>query len=512
VRKSGAGHRQLTNAAGAITDTYTFDAFGNKIASTGTTPNSYFYRGEQYDPDLGLYYLRARYYNPITGRFMSRDPEESTFDPQELNKYLYANGDPVNLADPTGRASTSTLVPPQTQKAAGGSISEYVGLTSIALGVSAAVDLVGQTLNCDYTFEGSVVEAAAESLGFPGFQIWRDTRCSAKPKRKTCREENPTWPVFYVSFAATPEIARNDWYAIHVDGKRDDLHYDADLQRRAQRRDLACPAGKYHGTRGEQCDEYPFASTWEGGAGATTKLVPRSENSAQGGYLKGVLQQAFRRTRLLRGGRTMTETVAETWNAILSRLNSILLRTERWRVEISGDVLSSGWCGQPPATDAEIRLGEERLGVSLPPSYREFLKLSNGWRPFSSFVERIYPLEEVERLRIANPDYLAEIQKYYQEDEIADLEYLDFDNLNRKQALRHRYYPDSLVLGTGWQGSSELILLNPQIVSADGEWEAIFFANWLPGNVRFRSFLNLVEDSVNSLEKIEASRSLEGKS
>ena len=36
-----------------------------------------FYRGEQYDSDLGLYYLRARYYNPVTGRFMSRDPGKS---------------------------------------------------------------------------------------------------------------------------------------------------------------------------------------------------------------------------------------------------------------------------------------------------------------------------------------------------------------------------------------------------------------------------------------------------
>ena len=37
---------------------------------------NYLYRGEQYDSDLGLYYLRARYYNPQTGRFLSRDPEE----------------------------------------------------------------------------------------------------------------------------------------------------------------------------------------------------------------------------------------------------------------------------------------------------------------------------------------------------------------------------------------------------------------------------------------------------
>ena len=61
------------------------------------------YRGEQYDPDLGLYYLRARYYNPLTGRFLSRDPLNGKIaDPRTLHKYLYAGGDPVNVLDPTG--------------------------------------------------------------------------------------------------------------------------------------------------------------------------------------------------------------------------------------------------------------------------------------------------------------------------------------------------------------------------------------------------------------------------
>jgi len=60
--------------------------------------------GEQYDSDLGLYYLRARYYNPATGRFMSRDPlDGNTTDPRTLRKYLYVGGDPVNGIDPRGR-------------------------------------------------------------------------------------------------------------------------------------------------------------------------------------------------------------------------------------------------------------------------------------------------------------------------------------------------------------------------------------------------------------------------
>jgi RHS repeat-associated protein len=102
----GAGSvRQLTSSTGAVTDTYEYDAFGNSFTVTGSTPNNYLYRGEQYDSDLGLYYLRARYYNPATGRFMSRDPEDGKAKiPATLHKYLYASGDPINGIDPSGRA------------------------------------------------------------------------------------------------------------------------------------------------------------------------------------------------------------------------------------------------------------------------------------------------------------------------------------------------------------------------------------------------------------------------
>jgi RHS repeat-associated protein len=102
----GAGSvRQLTNLAAnvTVTDTYEYDAFGNAVNKTGATPNNYLYRGEQYDPDLGLYYLRARYYNPATGRFLSRDPEDGiSNNPATLHKYLYVGGDPVNGIDPLG--------------------------------------------------------------------------------------------------------------------------------------------------------------------------------------------------------------------------------------------------------------------------------------------------------------------------------------------------------------------------------------------------------------------------
>jgi len=129
VYDGGGSVRQLANTGQTVTDTYDYDAFGNVVNKTGTTPNNYLYRGEQYDPDLGLYYLRARYYNPLTDRFLSRDPAPGNIAiPGTLHKYLYAGGDGVNYVDPTGRAAlVETSVQNSTQ--AGGTTAEtaYTG-------------------------------------------------------------------------------------------------------------------------------------------------------------------------------------------------------------------------------------------------------------------------------------------------------------------------------------------------------------------------------------------------
>jgi RHS repeat-associated protein len=86
-----------------VTDTYAYDAFGNVIARTGTTPNLYLFTGEQYDPDLGLYFLRARYQNTQTGRFWTLDNfEGNSGDPASLHKFLYVQAEPGNQIDPTG--------------------------------------------------------------------------------------------------------------------------------------------------------------------------------------------------------------------------------------------------------------------------------------------------------------------------------------------------------------------------------------------------------------------------
>jgi len=99
--------RQLVDADWEVTSRYNYDAYGLTLGTSSTTadnaPTSLLYCGEQYDPTLKMYNLRARYYNPENGRFNSRDPFKGiNSDPQSLHKYNYAHQDPVNGIDPSG--------------------------------------------------------------------------------------------------------------------------------------------------------------------------------------------------------------------------------------------------------------------------------------------------------------------------------------------------------------------------------------------------------------------------
>lgn len=95
--------RELTDASGTVTDRYDYDAFGSLIFRSGSTVNAYLYCGEQYDADLGLYYNRARYLNADAGRFWIMDRWQGrASNPVTLNRFLYADGDPVDGIDPSG--------------------------------------------------------------------------------------------------------------------------------------------------------------------------------------------------------------------------------------------------------------------------------------------------------------------------------------------------------------------------------------------------------------------------
>jgi RHS repeat-associated protein len=103
--------RALTDATGSIINTYNYEAFGDVLNQTGTTQNNYLFTGEQYDAALDMTYLRARYYDHGSDRFTQQDTYPGIInDPVSLHKYLYANIDPVNNIDPTGKFSIGSLM------------------------------------------------------------------------------------------------------------------------------------------------------------------------------------------------------------------------------------------------------------------------------------------------------------------------------------------------------------------------------------------------------------------
>lgn len=94
----------LTNDAGSISDSYAITPYGESAVQTGATDNPFTFQGKwgvMQEGNTGLYYMRARYYNSVLSRFLSRDPVESP-NPLKVNPYQYASGNPMKYTDPKG--------------------------------------------------------------------------------------------------------------------------------------------------------------------------------------------------------------------------------------------------------------------------------------------------------------------------------------------------------------------------------------------------------------------------
>ena len=98
----------LSSGAGSLAQTYTFDSFGKQTASSGSLTNPFQYTARESDPETGLYYYRARYYDQTTGRFVSEDPIGFAAGP---NFYPYAGSSPANWVDPFGLQTTTAQQP-----------------------------------------------------------------------------------------------------------------------------------------------------------------------------------------------------------------------------------------------------------------------------------------------------------------------------------------------------------------------------------------------------------------
>jgi RHS repeat-associated protein len=146
---------------------------GSGLWQTGGTANPYRCTGERYDADLDLYYLRARWYNQGTGRFLTRDTYAGdTFAPQTLHKYTYTHNDPVNNIDPSGLLATTG----------------YISANQVNASARPMVYVTGLAVACVYRLTASYLATALEIALFGGtFQFNSGTApCTVQRKPITC--------------------------------------------------------------------------------------------------------------------------------------------------------------------------------------------------------------------------------------------------------------------------------------------------------------------------------------
>jgi len=109
--------------------------------------------------------------------------------------------------------------------------------------------------------------------------------------------------------------------------------------------------------------------------------------------------------------------------------------------------------------------------VRLPPSYRQFLAEANGYRQLSVFIDRLFGTTEIDWFRTLNGDWIEDWktgESYYFEEHPRDR----LDN----ERLESDYMSSCLQISD--PGDGAVVLLNPEVVTEAGEWEAWFFANW----------------------------------
>jgi RHS repeat-associated protein len=87
----------VTDSAGGLVWNADASPFGEEVGASGTTSESLKYTGKDVDPDTGLYYFNARWYDSSTGRFTSEDPVRDG-----VNWFVYVSNNPLRFVDPTG--------------------------------------------------------------------------------------------------------------------------------------------------------------------------------------------------------------------------------------------------------------------------------------------------------------------------------------------------------------------------------------------------------------------------
>ena len=158
---------------------------------------------------------------------------------------------------------------------------------------------------------------------------------------------------------------------------------------------------------------------------------------------------------------------------------------------------AADWLGYPPASDADVAALQARLGLVLPPSYVAFLKASSGWRRLTFAIDRLRPAAEVERFGLENENAVEIFADV--DDDRPDAEFYEYPD-GAAHGHRAAHMKHLVQVSDDEDG---VLLLNPRAVTPDGEWEAWFFASWVPGAQRYPSFAHLMVGQFRSFREVQ---------
>lgn len=284
----------LTDDSGSAIQTYGYDAWGNLVESTGTDANPYLFAGERFDADVGLVYLRARWYEPGVGRFIAFDPQPARMgSPASLNRYVYANTDPVNMSDRRGLEADLAELEVDEGIVASGTVSAQI--TTFNTGLVAANDALWTTSVSSAT-PVAASAAIAVMLGTFAEVAYRTKRDRFIGKPTIVFGGNFPEHAMHILSAQTGfgnyspkvEFGISTPFLNHIP-RPDGAWYNDTVQ---------CSKAARRADPGKACDEYPFYSTKQGGpknydeGSVSLKLLDNGESRRTGPFIQSFYNNA----------------------------------------------------------------------------------------------------------------------------------------------------------------------------------------------------------------------------
>jgi hypothetical protein len=177
------------------------------------------------------------------------------------------------------------------------------------------------------------------------------------------------------------------------------------------------------------------------------------------------------------------------WQAFLAQWSRELLATGVAAI-FPAEAIASGWIGAPGATPAAVARLEARLERALPPSYRQFLQVSDGWPMVAPLLGRLWSAAEVDWLALRRSGL---IEGWLLGEDLFGPAPPGPDDEEDPVLLRPDALRTALEISDLDARDGAIYLLNPLVVGPDGEWEAWYLASWLPGAERYPSFWEMME-------------------